>query len=87
MNDNNAREYTTPESTSSAQIASHTETSTNTHFVRIPTRSVNPRQNKHDPQLYEVVQDETQNIISFRDTSVNVSSPTRTISNNTRNII
>ena len=33
----------------------------------------------------EVVQDETQNITSTRDTSVNVLSPTRTISNKTRN--
>ena len=32
----------------------------------------------------EVVQDETQNITSIRDTSVNVLSPTRTISRNTR---
>ena len=86
MNDNNASEYTTPESTSSAQIASQTETSTNTHFVRIPTRSVNPRQNTYDPQLYEVVQDETPNITSLRDTSVNVSSPTIFIYNKTRNI-
>ena len=33
----------------------------------------------------EVVRDESQNITSTRDTSVNVLSPTRTISNNTRN--
>ena len=33
----------------------------------------------------EIVQDATQNITSIRDTSVNVLSPTRTISNNTRN--
>ena len=33
----------------------------------------------------EIVQDGTQNITSTRDTSVNVLSPTRTISNNTRN--
>ena len=33
----------------------------------------------------EAVQDETQNITSTRDTSVNVLSPKRTISNNTRN--
>ena len=38
------------------------------------------------PHPDEVVQDETQNISSIRDTFVNVLSPTRTISNNTRNI-
>ena len=100
MNDNNASEYTTPESTASAQNASQTETSTNTQFVRVPTRFVSPRQDTQDPQSYldtsprrnitfnfpEEVQDETQNIISIRDTSVNVLSPSRTISNNTRNI-
>ena len=103
INGNNASEYTTPESTISAQNASQTETSTTSQFVRFPTRIVSPRQNTHDPQSYldtsshrnitfklptysdEVVQDETQNILSTRDTSVNVSSPTRTISNNTRN--
>ena len=102
MNDNNASEYTTPESTTSAQNASQTETSTTTKFVRIPTRIVSPSQNTHDPQSYfdtsphrnitfnlpphpdEVVQDETQNITSIRDTSVNLLSHTRTISKNTR---
>ena len=38
-------------------------------------------------QSDETVQDETQNITSTRVTSVNVSSPTRTISDNTRNTI
>ena len=51
-NENNASEYTTPESTTSAQIASRTETSTTFQFVRIPTRVVSPRQNTHDPQSY-----------------------------------
>ena len=99
INENNASEYTTPESTTS-----QTETSTTTQFVRNPTRIVSPRQNTHDPQSYldtsphrnitfnlpphsdEVGKYETQNITSIRDTSVNVLSPTRTISNNTRNI-
>ena len=88
--ENNASEYTTPESTTSAQNASQTGTSANTHFVRTPTRIVSPRKDTHDQQSYldtsphrnitfnfpphrdEVVQDETQNITSIRDTSVNV---------------
>ena len=103
INEDNVSEYTTPESTTSAQNLSQTETSTTSQFVRIPTRVVSPRQNTHDPQSYldtssyrnfrfnlpthsdEVVQDETQNISSTRDTSVNVLSPTRAVSNNTRN--
>ena len=103
INENNASEYTTPESTTSARNASHTETSTTSQVVRIPTRVVSSRQNTHDPQSYldtssyrnitfnfpthsdEVVQDRTQNLTSTRDTSVNVLSPTRTLSNNTRN--
>ena len=64
-NENNTSEYTTPESTTSAQNASQTEISTNSQFVRISTRVVSPRQRTHDPQSL---------------------SPTRTISNNTRNI-
>ena len=86
INENNASEYTTPESTTSIQNRSQTGTSTNTHFVRIPTRIVSPRQNTHDPQSYidtsphrnitfnlpthpdEIVQDETQNVTSNRDT-------------------
>ena len=102
INENNGSEYTTPEYT--AQNASQTGTSTNTQFIRIPTRIVSPRQDTHDPQSYldtsphrnitfnfpphpdEGVQEETQNITSIRETSVNVLSPTRTISNNTRNI-
>ena len=102
-NETNASEYTTPESTTSVQNESQTGTSTNTQFVRIPTRIVSPKPNTHDPQSYldtsphrnftfnlpthpdEVVQDETQNITSIRDTSVKVLSPTRTISNNTQN--
>ena len=104
INENNASVYTTPESTTSAQNASQTGTSTKTQFLRIPTRIVSPRHDTHDPQSYldtsphriitfkfpphpdEVIQDETQNLTSICDTSVNVLSPTRTISNNTRNI-
>ena len=82
MNDHKASEYTTPESASSAQNASQTETP-NTQFVRVPTRFVNPRQHTHDPQLYETVQDDTH---SIRDSSVYVLPPTRTFPNNTRNI-
>ena len=103
LNENNASEYTTPESLTSAQNASQTETSATTQFVRIPTRIVSQRQNTHDPQSYsdtsphrnitftippspeEIVQDRTQNTTSIRDFSVNVLSPTRTISINTRN--
>ena len=103
INENNASEYTIPESITSAQNASQTETSATTQFVRIPTGTVSQRQNTHDPQSYsdtsphrnttftispspeEIVQDRTQNITSIRDISVNVSSPTRTTSNNTRN--
>ena len=102
INENNTSEYTTPEPTTSAQNASQSEISTNSQFVRIPTRVVSPRQNTHDPRSYldtssrrniifnlpthsdETVQDETQNITSTRDTSVNVSSPTRPIYNHTR---
>ena len=50
INENNTSEYTTPESTTSAQNISQTETSTTTQFVRIPTKTVNPRQNIHNPQ-------------------------------------
>ena len=96
-NENTTSEYTTPESTTSAQNASQTGTSTNTQFVRILTRIVSPRPNTQDPQSYldtsphrnisfnfpshpdEKVQDETQNITSIRDSSLNVLSPTRTI--------
>ena len=102
-NENNTSEYTTPESTTSAQDASQTEISTNSQFVRIPTRIVSPTPNTHDPQSSldtsphrnitfnlplhsdEVAQDETQKITSIRDYSVNVLSPTRTISRNTQN--
>ena len=52
MNDHNASEYTIPDSTSSAQNTSQTETP-KTQFVRVSTRFVNPRQNTHGPQLYE----------------------------------
>ena len=104
INENNASEYTTPESTTLAQNASQTGTSATTQFVRIPTRIVDAAQNTHDPQSYsdtsphrnitfnlppspdEVVQDGTQNVSSIRDTSVNVSSPTRTISNGIQSI-
>ena len=97
INENNTSEYTTPESTTSAQDASQTGTSTNNHLVRVPSRFVCPRPNTYDPQPYsdtsprrnitfnflsnsdDEIQDETQNITSFRNTSVDVSSPTRTI--------
>ena len=52
MNENNASEFTTPESSISAQNASQTETSATTQFVRIPTRIVSPGHNTHDPQSY-----------------------------------
>ena len=99
INENNASEYTTPESITSAQNTSQIETSANTQFVRFPTRIVSKRQNTHDLQSYsesfphrnitftcppspeETIQDRTQNITSSRDISVNVLSPTRTISN------
>ena len=84
INYHNASEYTTPDSLSSAQNTSQIETS-NTQFVRVSTRSVNPRQNTQGPQLYETIQNETQNVTFMRDTSVNVSSPTRTIPSNTPN--
>ena len=102
-NENNTNEYTTPKSTTSAQIALQTEISTNSQFVRIATRVVSPRQKTHDPRSYlntsshriitfnlpthsdETVQDESQNITSTHDASVNVSSPTRTFYNHTRN--
>ena len=51
-NENNTSEYTPPESTTSAQNTSQTEISTTSHFVRIPTRVVSPRQNTHDPQSH-----------------------------------
>ena len=46
----NMSEYTTPESTTSAQNVSQTETSATTQFVRIPTRNIDSRQNTHDAQ-------------------------------------
>ena len=102
MNENSTSDYTTPESTTSAQDASQTGTSTNNHFVRVPTRVVSPKPSTYNPQSYSVtsprgiitfnfpsnsddeIQDETQNITSFRNTSVDVSSPTRTILNATQ---
>ena len=102
--ENNTSEYTTPESTTSAQDASQTETSTNNQFVRVPTRVVSPRQNTYNPQSYSdtsprriitfnfpsnsdaETQDESQIITSVRNTSVDVSSPTRTILDTTQNI-
>ena len=90
INENNTSEYITPESTTSAQDASQTGTSTSGHFIRVPTRVVSPRQDTYDPHLYadtsprrkitfnfpsnsdEEIQDETQSIISIRNTSVNV---------------
>ena len=104
INENNTSEYTTPESTTSAQDASQTGTSTNNHFVRVPTRFVSPRPNTYNPQSYsdtsprrnntfnfpsnsdDEIQDETQNITSFRNTSVDVSSPRRTILDTTQHI-
>ena len=49
-NENNASEYTIPESTTSAQNTSQPETSATNQFVRISTRIVSPRQNTHNPQ-------------------------------------
>ena len=98
INENNISEYTTPESTTTAQ----TGTSTNNQVVRVPTTVVSPRPNTNNPQSYsdssprriitfnfpsdsdDEIQDETQNITSLRNTSVDVSSPTRTILDNTR---
>ena len=48
----NTSEYTTPESTTSAQDASQAGTSTNNHIARIPTRVVSPRLNTYYPQSY-----------------------------------
>ena len=104
INENNTSEYTTPDSTTSAQDASQTGTSTKNQLVRVPTRVVSPRPNTNNPQSYSVtsprrnitlnfpsnsddeIQDETQIITSLRNTSVNVSSPTRTILDTTQNI-
>ena len=104
INENNTSESTTPESTTSAQDASQTDTSTNNHFVRVPTRVVSPRPNTYTPQSYsdksprriitfnfpsnsdDEIQDETQNITSFQNTSVGVSSSTRTILDTTQKI-
>ena len=52
ISENNASEFTTPESIPLAQNTSQTETSLTTKFVRIPTRIVSQRQNTHDPQSY-----------------------------------
>ena len=52
IKENNTSEYVTPESTTSAQDASQTGTSTNNHFVRVPTRVVSPRPNTYNPQSY-----------------------------------
>ena len=100
----NTSEYTTPDSTTSAQDTSQAGTSTNDHLVRVPNRVVSPRPNTSDPQSYsdtsprcnitfnfpsnsdDEIQEETQNITSFRNTSVDVSSPTRTILDNTQNM-
>ena len=50
INENNASEYGTPESTTSAQNISQSETSATNRLVRISIRIVSPRQNTHDPQ-------------------------------------
>ena len=50
INKNITSEYTTPESTTSAQDASQAGTSTNNHLVRVPIRVVSPRPNTYDPQ-------------------------------------
>ena len=42
INENNASEYTTLESTTTAQNATQAETSATNQFVRIPTRIVSP---------------------------------------------
>ena len=54
INKNNTSEYTTPESTTSAQDASQTGTSTNNQFVRVPTRVVSPRPNTYDPNHTQI---------------------------------
>ena len=100
----NTSEYTTPESTTSAQDASQAGTSTNNHLVRAPNRFVSPRPITYDPQSYsdtsprrnitfnfpsnsdDEIQEQSQNITSFRNTFVDVSSPTRTILDDTQNI-
>ena len=51
-NENNTKKYTTPEPTTSAVNASQTQISTNSQFVRNPTRVVSPRQKKQDPRSY-----------------------------------
>ena len=50
INENNASEYTTPESTTSVQNASQAETSTTNQFVRFSTRVISPKRNTHNPQ-------------------------------------
>ena len=50
INGNNTSEYTTPESTTSAQDASQAGKSATNQFVRVPTRIVSPRPNTYDPQ-------------------------------------
>ena len=80
INENNASEYTTPASTTSAQNASQTGTSATTQFVRIPTRIVSPRQNTHDPQSYSVTS-------PHRNITFTIApSPEETVQNGTQNI-
>ena len=52
INENKASEFTTSESTTSAQDASQTGTSKNNQFVRNPTRIVSTRQDTNDPKSY-----------------------------------
>ena len=73
-------EYTTPESTNSAQNVSQTETSATTQFVRFPTRNFDSRQNTHDPQSSSNTPPQRY-IITFE----NPLSPTEEIQNETQN--
>ena len=64
-NENNASEYTTPESTTSAQNASQAEASTTNQFVRISTRVVNLSQNTHNPRSSSDISPNRYKIFSF----------------------
>ena len=81
INEHNASEYTTPESTTSAQNASQTGTSATTQFVRIPTRIVSPRHNTHDPQSYS-------DTSPHRNITFTIPpSPEETVQNRTQNLL
>ena len=74
------REYTTPESPTSVQNISQTETSTTTQFVKIPTKTINPRQNIHDPPSSSKIS--PQRYITFEIPP----SPNEEVQNKTQNI-